>query len=88
MGEKCSPGCWKTAALAGPGGGRVMISQGNPKFPAGTPHEQCKDCAASEYAEIMNDIAKLKDAASLGPGLAADWDRLQAKTKKILDGAK
>jgi len=85
----CDPKCYKTAALAGPGGGRVMISQqGNPKFPTGTPHPQCPDCAASEYAELMKDVQNLKDAAVLGPGLAEKWQQIQDKAKLVLDGSK
>lgn len=86
----CEPKCLKTASLSGPGGNRIMMSQpGNLQFPiAHTPHPQCPECAAAEYKEMMNDIAKLKDAAALGPGLAADWERLQAKTNKVLNGSK
>lgn len=85
----CKTECHKTAALSGPGGGRIMISQpGNPKFLAGTPHPQCADCAAGEYQSMLEDIQKLKDANVLGPGMAAEWERLQAKTKKVLAGSK
>ena len=81
----CSPKCIKTASLAGPGGNRVMVSQpGNQKYAPGTPHPQCPGCVADQYREMLEEIRKLKDADSLGPGLAAEWETLQAKTKKVI----
>jgi hypothetical protein len=83
----CLPGCIKTTALSElSGGSRIMISQpGNKKYPeAHTPHPQCKDCAAAEYAELMKDVQKLKDKNVLGPGLSAKWEKLLAKTEQVL----
>jgi hypothetical protein len=81
----CSPECIKTASL-GPGKGRIVLSQdGNWKYPIPhTPHEQCPDCVAVEYAELMKDIQALKDRKVLGTALSAKWGKLEEKVQKAI----
>ena len=51
----CKPKCHETAALDEPGGHKLMVSVGNPKYPAGTVHSQCKDCLEEqiEWTKLM-----------------------------------
>lgn len=51
----CKPKCLETSAITGPGGKRIMVSQGNAKFKKGEPHPRCDDCAAeqAEFAKLM-----------------------------------
>ena len=81
----CTTKCIKTASL-GPEKGRIVLSQyGNRKYPrVHTPHEQCPDCVAAEYAEMLADIKKLKGKNVLGAELAAKWNRVEENAKNVM----
>lgn len=76
----CSPGCKKTASLAGPRGPRIMISEpGNTKFPIPhTAHPQCKSCQEEEAREIMEEI-KLCEFLNFDQDLIARYKKVMGK---------
>lgn len=76
--------CHKTASIAGPGGGRIMVAVEGGKFPAGMVHEQCGPCRDREYQGILADIQALKDKKTLGPVLLDEWERIQDKAEKAM----
>jgi len=48
----CDPKCFFTAALDGPRGRRLMISAGGKgKFPQGTLHPICDECASEQLED-------------------------------------
>lgn len=67
----CNPICHFTGALDGPGGGRLMVSQGGGKFPLGFVHPMCPECEAAliEHGRLMvlfdNDVKLVKQYEEL-----------------------
>ena len=77
---KCNPPCRKTASLNGLGGNRIMVAGlENKKFPEGTPHPQCPDCAKEECKEMMAQIAKAFPKSDIA--LFEKLDRFKSKFK-------
>ena len=70
----CNPKCHFTCALDGPGGGRLMVSQGGGKFPLGFVHPMCSECLKEQIEE-----AKLGVLFNNGRNFIDRWRKLKDK---------